>query len=76
MRPRPAQVAEQFGVGAAGVLQGIGEQGEASGVERSSRELSLVVGGLCEMRYGAALPGEPHTAHGREPERRACDLLE
>src|SRR6516165_7131692 len=33
MRPRPAQVAEQIGVGAAGVLQGVGEQARA--VERA-----------------------------------------
>jgi hypothetical protein len=29
MRPRPAQVAEQFSVGAAGVLQGVGEYRQA-----------------------------------------------
>jgi hypothetical protein len=29
MRPWPAQVAEQLGVCAAGVLEGIGEQGQA-----------------------------------------------
>jgi hypothetical protein len=29
MRPRRPQVAEQFGVGAAGVFQGVGEESEA-----------------------------------------------
>jgi hypothetical protein len=29
MRPRPAQVAEQLGVGAAGVLEGVREYGQA-----------------------------------------------
>jgi hypothetical protein len=39
MRPRPAQVAEQLGVGAAGVLQGVGETNP--GLHRSPPERTV-----------------------------------
>ena len=46
MRPRPAQVAEDGGVGAAGVFQGVGKDGEAGGVKGAGGQGAVVVGGL------------------------------
>jgi hypothetical protein len=37
MRPWSAQVAEQLGVGAAGVFHGVGGHGQACGIERVVR---------------------------------------
>jgi hypothetical protein len=63
MRSRSAQVAEQLGVGAAGVFEGVGEKGEA--VERS-----FVVDRLCKttcpaFRNGAGNRVQWHYAEGQ-----------
>ena len=73
MRSRPAQVAEQLGVGAAGVLQGVGQNGQAGGVERPLGESAVVVRGPGEPGYSPVLPKGPvgvggHAAEGERAE--------
>jgi hypothetical protein len=50
MRSRPAQVAEQLGVGAAGVFQGVGE-------ERTAIESSLVISSSRKMSHTTVRAG-------------------
>src|SRR5262249_5014116 len=45
MRPRAAEVAEQVGVRATGLLQSVGQYSEACGVKFSRRQGTLFVGG-------------------------------
>jgi hypothetical protein len=46
MRAGAAEVGEDGVVGAACFLQGVGEDGEAGGIEMAGRQISLFVGGL------------------------------
>jgi hypothetical protein len=56
-------VPEQFGVGAASLFEGVGEDGEASGVEGAGREGAVFVGGLGQGDHLGRPPG------GRESDR-------
>jgi hypothetical protein len=46
MRPRPAQVGQDVGVCAAGLFEGVGEDGEAVGFEGAGGQDALLVGCL------------------------------
>jgi hypothetical protein len=52
-------VVQEVGVGAAGFLQGIGQDIQSCGVKVAGGELPPVVNGLGEFRDEAAVPGEP-----------------
>src|SRR5262249_36924748 len=56
VRPGTAQMAEDVGLVAAGVLQGVAEDGEAADIERAGRHRSLLVGGLSECDDGRRSP--------------------
>jgi hypothetical protein len=66
MRARAAKVAEQFGVGAAGVLQGVGEH-------RQTVEGSVIEDGLGNMDDSATVPRDPVGIDGRQ---RAVGIAE
>jgi hypothetical protein len=65
MRPRPTQVTEQLGVGAAGILQGVGEDGQAV-------EGALLVDGLREFLHQSSVQESP----GRVDDGRAEPVAE
>ena len=69
MRPAAAQVAQDVGVGAAGLLQGVGQDGQAV-------EGPLLVDRRGEFGDRAALSRQPGGARGERPEGVADDAAE
>src|SRR5262245_17146898 len=56
MRPRPTQVRQDVSVVAAGVLQRVGQHGEAGRVERAGRRNMLLVSSSRDRYHAASLP--------------------
>jgi len=71
VRPRTAEVREDVGIVAAGVFEGIRENGEAVGFEVSSRQEALVVSCLSK---GGDEGARPDGVEGCGAERVAEDV--
>src|SRR4051794_25340686 len=59
-----AEVTQDFGVGAAGVEEGISEHGEAVRVEGAGGQDPVLVGVLGQPLHSASAPGEPAGVEG------------
>jgi hypothetical protein len=57
VRPWFAEVIEDRRVGAAGLFQGVGQDGEPRGVEEAAGQEALAVRSLSEQEHGRSLPG-------------------
>jgi hypothetical protein len=67
------QVREDLGVGAAGVLQCVGQHGEAGRLQAAAWLIPPVVGRLGEPHHGAPVPGQPGRVDGRRREVGAAE---
>src|SRR5262245_7584489 len=57
MGSRPAQVVQYLGRSAAGVFEGVGQDGKPHGVQIAAGYLSLLVGGLGQGNHSGSEPG-------------------
>jgi hypothetical protein len=76
MRARPTEMTENVRVRAARLFQSIGEDREPTVVQCTSRQVSLLVGGLGEADDGAVAPGEDDGRDGDGAEGVAEDATE
>ena len=76
MRPRPPKVVQDVGVGAARVLQGVGQDAQPPLVQFAAGQVAFVVGRLGEVGDGAAVPAEPGGIDGDGAEGIAEDASE
>src|SRR5262245_36272004 len=59
---RPAQMTEEGRVAAASFFEGVGQDGEAAGVQGAGGQVAVVVGGLRQLGYGSAENIQPDLA--------------
>jgi len=71
VRPRLTAVLDEGFIIAAGIEKGVGQDGEAAGVQRPFRHLAVVVDDLSDAGDGAVAPGEDG---GRE-RRRGAEVI-
>src|SRR5262245_43156920 len=74
--PWPPQVVEDFSIGAAGFLNGIGQNSHAGQIERPGGEVAVVVHRLGQFDHGPVVPCQPARVDGNRVEGVAEDVTE